>query len=300
MTPVDGAALNNIAVLDIAANLGCAELRKNDFTLTNVKLALAGNNQKFRIAPVTMQLFGAQAAGTVLADLSGATPYYEVNYSLPQFMVGDFFTLLSPRHIAAGTMDFSAHLTAHGQTLPELEQTLAGQISLQGKNLILYDSNLDEQFAKYETSQNFNLVDAGAVLFAGPLGLLVTKGFDFANIAVTSGSSSEIPAAISQWNIANGVAEAMDVAMRTNQNLLAVKGALDFPNGRFKNLSFALLDNSGCIKVEQAVKGAFQHPEIAKPDMFRVLTGAVRTLLQKLKPDEACAVFYAGSLAAHQ
>ena len=90
----------------------------------------------------------------------------------------------------------------------------------------------------------------------------------------------------------------MDVAMKTRQNLLALKGKLDLPKGQFQNLSFALLDESGCARVEQAVEGNFQQPAVAKPDIFKSLTGPVRNLLRKIKPDEACSVFYAGSLRA--
>jgi len=299
-TPVDRAALNNFAMLDIAANLDCKELHKNDFTLANVKLALTGNNGKFRFAPVTMQLFGANATATVLADLGGTAPHYELEYALPQFPVGDFIARLAPQHSATGTMDFSAHLFAQGESLPQLKQTLAGQLSLQGKDLTINGSNLDEQFARYETSQHFNLVDAGAFLLAGPLGLVATKGFDFANIFLASGASSAIPAVISQWTIKDGIAQADDVAMTTRENLLALKGELDFPNGQFKDMTIALLDKQGCVRVAQAVGGSFQHPDMPKPAFLKSLAGPMLALLHKLAADEDCKVFYSGSLAVPQ
>ncbi len=297
LTPVDTLAPGSLATVNISASLGCAEIREGSFTLGNVRLALAANNQLFTFAPVTMDLFGAQATANLRADFSAAEPHYALDYALPQFLVADSFKLLAPTRSVTGTMDFSTHLAAQGQTLPELKQTLSGHVSLQGKNLLINDSNLDEQFAKYESSQNFNLVDAGAILFAGPLGLVVTKGFDFANIFIETGVSSDIPAVSSEWNINAGVAQTQDVAMTTHENLLALKGALDFPNAQFKNLSIALLDQQGCIRVSQDIGGTFQHPEISKPNIFKALAGPVRRLLEKLKPEVPCAAFYTGSLA---
>ena len=59
-----------------------------------------------------------------------------------------------------------------------------------------------------ESSQNFNLVDVGALFFAGPLGLAVTKGFNFASIFQSSGGSSQIRTLVSEWHIERGVAQA--------------------------------------------------------------------------------------------
>ncbi|MES2603409.1 MAG: AsmA family protein [Pseudomonadota bacterium] len=295
--PIDRPSLRDPASLTVSGDVTCATLSTDLLIARDLELALSGNNGTFTFNPITMTLFGAEGSGSVLADLSGAVPRYEASYALPQFLLADFFALMSPTDAPTGMMDFSTHLTAQGHTLPELKQSLTGQLALQGHDLIIQGSDLDEQFARYESSQHFNLVDAGAVLFAGPLGLLVTKGFNFANIALAPGTRSEIRAVISQWRISNGVAYAEDVAMATNENLLALKGELDFPNASFRNMSFALLDESGCARIEQTIAGTFQQPAIARPSVLGSLAGPMLTLLRALKRDSNCPVFYACSLA---
>ena len=139
-----------------------------------------GKNGVFDLKPITMQVFGAQGTGNIHADFSNSVAHYSVNYSLPQFQIAELFKALSPQTVAEGHMDFSANLLLQGRTVDEMKRTLEGQLSLQGKELTLTGSDLDKEIASFESSQHFNLVDVGAVFFAGPLGLVVTKGYNFA------------------------------------------------------------------------------------------------------------------------
>ena len=98
-------------------------------------------------------------------------------------------------------MDFSANLSMQGKTATEMTQNLNGDASLRGENLTLNGSDLDLEFSRYESSQHFNIVDVGAVFLAGPVGLVVTKGYNFASILEGSGGSSKILKLVSEWKI---------------------------------------------------------------------------------------------------
>ena len=177
---------------------------------------------------------------------------------------------------------------------------MEGEFSLRGKNLILDGRDLDQQFARYESSQNFNLVDVGALFFVGPIGLAVTKGFNFASIFQGSEGRSEIRTVVSDWKVERGVAYSQDVAMATNENRVAVQGELDFVNQRFNHMSVALIDDKGCIRAQQQIHGDFQKPVLAKASTAKSLAGPVASLLKKLGslfPGGECEVFYAGSVA---
>ena len=300
LRPLHRESLDHITDLDITASLVCAEVRKNDLTMTDLNFSAEGKKGLFNLKPVTMHMFGAQGEGNLLADFSGAVPQYQISYSLPQFLIEDFFKTLAPQKTVAGTMDFSTSLTLQGKTLAEVKQTMTGTILLRGENLSINGTDLDEQFARFESSQNFNLVDAGAFLFAGPLGLVVTKGYNFANIFLDAGTSSEIRAVISDWTVEAGVAQAKDVAMTTNENRIALKGGLDFYNKQFKDVTIALLDVDGCAIVKQEIHGSFQAPEIEKPNVLVSLAGPILSLLRKLVPADDCEVFYTGSLGAQK
>ena len=294
-----GTNVNPMKGLSVTADVACGEFRKGALVASDLTLSATGENGAFLIKPVTMRAFGAQGSGSIQADFTGVVPLYDVHYSLPQLYVEEFFRNLSPKKVAEGQVDFSMDLTMRGDAMHELRQTMEGQMSLRGENLTFHGSDLDREFSRFESSQNFNLVDVGAFFFAGPLGLVVTKGYDFASVVQGSGDSSKIRTLVSDWKVERGVAQAQDVAMATSKNRIALRGRLDFVDAQFDDVTIALVDESGCAKVQQRVSGSFRHPVVEKPGVVRSLTGPALELLKKgrdLFPGGECEVFYAGSV----
>jgi len=286
--------------LSLTAELACGEIRKNGLTVSGLKVSADGKNGVFDLKPATMRTFGAQGSGSIQADFSGAVPLYHVRYSVSQFHIGEYFKTRSPKKIAEGSMDFSANLSMRGKTVNEIKQTAEGQISLRGKNLTLNGSDLDLEFSRFESSQSFNLVDVGAFFVAGPLGLVVTKGYNFASIFQGSGGSSRIRTVVSDWKVERGVAHAQDVAMATNENRIALHGGLDFVNERFSDVTMALIDAKGCARVLQKIRGTFQKPVVEKPNILKSIGGPALKLFKQGRdffPGGECKVFYAGSVA---
>jgi uncharacterized protein involved in outer membrane biogenesis len=286
--------------LSFKAELACAKIRTRELMLTDLKFSADVKNGVFDIQPVTMSVFGGQGSGSIQADLSGAEPICHVEYALPQFRIEEFYKTLSQQKLVEGAMDFSANLSMQGKTVNELVQTLNGDATLRGENLTLFGSDLDLAFSRYESSQHFSLVDVGAVFLAGPVGLAVTKGYDFASIFKGSGESSNIQKLVSEWKIERGVAQAQDVAMATNKNRLVLKGGLDFANGRFDDVTVELIDAQGCAKLNQKISGPFQKPVVEKPNILVSLAGPALKLLKKgrdILPGGKCEVIYAGSVA---
>lgn len=295
-----GKSLDPMKDLSFEGELACGEIRKDDFAVSDLKFSAGGKNGIFDLKPVAMRVFGAQGSGSLQADFSGAVPLHHVRFSLSQFHIEEVFKALSPQKVAEGRMDFSASLSMRGKTVDEMRQTMEGQISLRGENLTLNGIDLDQEFSRFESSQNFNLVDVGAFFFAGPFGLVVTKGYNFASIFQGSGGRSEIRTLVSGWKVEHGVAQAQDVAMATNENRIALQGRLDFVNERFEDVTMALIDTKGCPKVRQKIRGTFAKPVVEKPSILGALTGPALGLLKKgtdLFPGGKCEVFYAGSVA---
>lgn len=286
--------------LSFAAELACGKIRTKDFTVSDLKLSADGKNGVFDLKPVTMGVFGGKGSGNIRADFSGAVPLYHVRYSLPQFRVEEFFKTRSPQKVAEGPMDFSANLSMRGKTVKEMKQTANGEASLRGDNFTLNGSDLDREFSRFESSQNFNLVDVGAFFFVGPVGLAITKGYNFASIFKGSGGNTEIRTLVSEWKIERGVAQAQDVAMATKENRIALRGGLDFVNERFDGVTVALIDAKGCAKVLQKISGPFQKPVVEKPNILKSLAGPALKLLKKARkifPGGECEVIYTGSVA---
>ncbi len=286
--------------LSLNAELACSAIGTKRYTASDLKLSVVGNNGIFDLKPVTMSLFGGRGSGSIRADFAAAAPVYQVRYSLPGFSIEELLETQSPQKLVAGPMNLAMDLSMGGKTLDELRRSAHGRISLRGKNLSLAGRDLDQEFARFESSQNFNLVDVGAYLFTGPFGLLVTKGYDFGRIFQGSGGRSEIRTLVSDWKLDHGVARAQDVAMATKENRVALQGGLDLVNQRFDDLTMALVDAQGCAKVRQTIRGTFQKPRVEKPSTLKSLAGPVLKLVKKVRgvfPGGECEVFYAGSVA---
>jgi AsmA protein len=191
-------------------------------------------------------------------------------------------------------------LSLRGKTTDALKRSVEGEASLHGEDLRLAIGDLDKKFARYESSQSFNLVDVGAFFFIGPLGVGITKGYDFARIFEGSGGSTTISRLVSGWQIEHGVAHATDVAMATPKNRVALKGGLDFVIGRYDDVTVALIDTKGCARVQQKIHGPFRQPQVEKPNVLRSLAGPTAKLIRQAKElfGGSCEVFYAGSVVA--
>ena len=286
--------------LSLTAKLTCGEVQARDFAVSDLKFSVTGKNGAFELSPLSMHLFGGRGSGKLQAEFGNAAPLYHIDYTLAQFHLEEFLKNLSPDQVAEGALDFSAKLSIQGKTTTELKRSTEGMVSLQGKNLRLHSVDLDQRIANFESSQNFNLVDVGALFFAGPLGLVVTKGYNFASIFQGAGGQSEIHRLVSTWKVERGVAQAQDVAMATDENRLALQGGLDFVNQRFDEVVVAVIDAEGCATVRQKIHGTFQKPLLEKPGIIRSLTGPAVNLMKKgidLLPGGGCEGFYSGSVA---
>lgn len=286
--------------LSLKAELACGEIRTKELSVSALMVVVDGKDGVFELKPVTMRIFGGQASGSLRVDASGPVPLYQVHCFLPRFRIEEFLKILSPEKAAEGTMDFSASLSMQGKTMSQLVETAAGEFSLRGGHLTLVGNDLDQVLSRYESSQSFNLVDVGAVFLAGPLGLAVTKGYNFASLFRGSGGNTSIGTLVSDWRVERGVAQAKDVAMATAENRIALQGGLDFVNGRFAEVTVAVIDAGGCARVRQAIRGPFGKPEVEKPRVLKSLSGPMRKLYKQarnLLPAGPCEAFYSGSVS---
>jgi uncharacterized protein involved in outer membrane biogenesis len=287
--------------LSLRAKLTCAEIRTKTLSMSAVKALVNGKGGIVEIEPITMSVFGGQATGSLRADVSGPVPIYQLHYALPGFRIEEFLKVLSPTKAADGEMAFSANLSMQGESWGQLVATSAGEFSLRGGDLTLVGNDLDGAISRFDSSQNFNLVDVGAVFLAGPLGLAVTKGYNFGSLFLGTGGTTRIGTLVSDWKVERGVAQAKDVAMATAENRIALQGGLDFVGGRFADVTVAVVDAEGCPRLLQTIRGPFEKPEVEKPQVLTSLAGPLVKLFKKARdlfPSGPCEVFYSGSVAA--
>jgi uncharacterized protein involved in outer membrane biogenesis len=287
--------------VSLFGQFACSEVRGKDTTVTDLTFSVKAMEGDFNFEPVTMSVFGGHGSGSMRVDRSVAEPIVQVSYSLSKFRIEEFFKGQPLGKSVNGLMDYSTTLSMRGQTRVALRQSANGEMSLSAVNLTLAGIDIDKELLKYMSSQNFNLIDVSAFLFAGPIGLVATKGYEFAGLGKQSGDSTQIRTVVSKWKVEKGVAYAKDVAMATRRNRLALHGGLDFVDDKYDEVIVALIDSSGCAKVRQKIRGPFSKPMVEKSGVLASLAGPVLKLLSKAKEllrgtGEPCEVFYSGSV----
>jgi len=287
--------------LSMQGKFECAEVRGNTSAISDLKFAVTAADGVFDFTPVTMQAFGGQGTAMLHMDRSGESPTYKIGIALSKFQIDQFFDNLKSGRTVSGFMDFSTKLTMRGRTRLEMRQSAVGEMSLSGADITLTGIDLDAQLAKFESSQNLNLIDVSALLFAGPVGLVVTKGVDFAGLAETNNGRTALRTVVSSWKIENGIAMARDVALSTARKRVAVHGGLDFVANQYRDITVGLVDAGGCAVATQKISGPFSKPVADKSNIL-VPIGPFLKLLDKAKalfagPGAKCEVFYQGSVA---
>jgi AsmA protein len=290
-----------LASVSFEGRADCGELRAGGIALADVSLSAIGKQGVIEFQPVRARLFDAPASGRLQADFTGAVPVYQIESAVQRFAAEQLLKALSLREVASGRIDLSAKLLLHGGA--DIRQSIRGTVSLRGQGLVYHGADLDAQFERFESTQNFNLFDVGAVLLAGPAGLLVTKGYEMASAAQEGAQGkSEIRLLVSDWVIERGVARTRDVAMATPANRVALKGSIDLDSDRFQDMTIALVDPRGCAKVRQQVRGTLGKPVVDKPSAIETIAGPAVRLLKKgaemIGGADACDVFYAGAVPA--
>jgi uncharacterized protein involved in outer membrane biogenesis len=290
----------SLANISIAGSARCGSVKMKGLEASSLALAIKGEKGVFDIDPVKVNFYGGAGQGSLEADLAGDTPRYRMRFSASGFSSEQFLSVFSRKKVIKGRMDLSANLTTSGKNGNEIKRGLGGEVTLKGDNLLLYDIDLDRLLAKIEESRSFSLVDVGAYFFVGPLGSLLTKGYNFADIAVNAkGGQSAIRQLISKWRVKRGVAHAEDVALSTNKNRLAVKGNLDFVGDRYDDITVAVLNKKGCATLTQKISGPFSKPKVEKVNVLTSVAAPVIGLFEKVEKfitGGRCKIFYNGSV----
>jgi uncharacterized protein involved in outer membrane biogenesis len=289
--------------LSVSATVSCEQIKTKNLPMSDVKFAAESSKGVLEAKKITMRAFGGQGTADVRGDFSGAVPAFRVHGVLSKFRIEEYSKYHWQKKIGEGAMDFSTDLTMTGRDDDEMTRSSTGEASLHGADLTLDVGDLDDKLAHYKATQRFDLVDLGAFILAGPIGLAVSKGYDYSKLIDSSGASSHIQTLISEWHIERGVAQAKDVAMSTDANRLALKGSLDFVNHSFQDVTVAAINKRGCATVEQKVHGSFAHPDVEKPNVGTSIAGPALHLLRKaghMLGVGHCDVWYTGSLPPPQ
>ena len=249
------------------------------------------------------ELLGGRAKGKVFWQFAADAPTVKVTLSLAGMNTGESAALFQRKPVVNGNLDLKIDLAGNPSSRDAFIRSVAGTAEVDGAGLDLVSINLDEIIEKIIKSHNYNLVDATAYFFMGPLGMSTTKGYDYANLLTTAANqgatSSKILRMKTVWTTAHGFATAQDVALETQRYRLALKGRLNLVKSEFDGIKIAVVDDRGCAIVKQSLDGPMKSPRVGKLNFLMALTQPVLDVIGKTAKrlmSSDCEPFYTGAL----
>ena len=232
--------------------------------------------------------------GLFRLDWSTAIPEYHFRQEVDSLSLAKLISAYEEESLVDGYLDFLVDVSFSGNTSAELWANSRGELIIKGKEIILYGLDLDVVAKQYERSQKFTLIDMSAVFLAGPIGIAVTKGGDYANLLIANkGDSTQVGQFISHWELEAGLLKASDVAFSTKQNRIAVHGAINLWSQTFEGVNFALVNEQGCAVFQQELNGRFVSPDVSNVRVVKTLIGPLRNIFTGRKCKNP---FYSGSV----
>ena len=288
---------NPFATMFASGELQTEHIQSKSFNFNDIDLSINVNNGSYEIKSDVVRLFGENAQGSSLLKMTpfAIKPAYQLSLNNVRFNAEKLLAVFNEDSVFKGPVNLSLNLTSSGTEWNKIIDNIDGTINLSGEQIILNGLDAEEIIDKFKRSQSFNLVDLGAVLLAGPVGIAVTKGTDFARIFVfNSGKYTLIQKLVSNWTIKNGTFKIIDAAFSTTKNRIALTGSIGFADNKL-DLVIALLNKSGCSIFSQNVYGNLDSPQLGKVKVVGTVLAPVTNLVDDVTGKD-CVVFYQGSV----
>ena len=297
----DGA--HPLSRLDLSADVRAETVRYNALSLSDIALRLTVDDGALHSDDWQMSFLDSEGTAEADMDFSSSPAHWALALQFDALQAAALPKEWLPAEGASGSAALTLSLTSQGNETEALLQHLDGELRLSGRDLVLRGMDLDQELARFQRTQRFSLVDAGAFLFAGPAGLAATKGSEFVRLLDRVDGDTPVTHLLLDWTVEDGIARARDVAMATERNRVALKADLDLPARSIRDAAVAVINQDGCAVIQQRIHGSFDAPAIEEPDIVDALLGAPLALLQRgldvLSIErEDCDRFYQGEVSA--
>ena len=286
---------NPLAVLTADIKLEAQSVHSRHFKVDDVGYQIDVDEGAYTLIPLRSIFFGKQGTGIFTIAPFAKPLWGHIEYTVEQFRIEYLLSTFREKPNLSGLMDFSLVMDFMGSSLDSILSTMNADFQVKAQDLKLMGLDVDKFISRFKRSQHFNLVDLGAVLVAGPVGLAVTKGSDFAMILVNNPDEiSAITELISNNSFKNGRLELSDVAFATEKKRIAAKGWLNFILDSL-DITIGVLNPKGCEILTQQVHGPLKEPKLGKVNIIAKLFAPVSNLFKDTS-DKDCDPFYTGIL----
>ena len=293
----DGAGQNPTASISGKIKVNGEDIRFGKFSTDSLSISISAENGTFNIAPEYLGIFGKEGKGAFILKPFADVPQYQFQYEVDGIPMEALLKNIGIDSLMTGLMDLHFEIDLASLDKNNLMSGMNGQIRMEGHDLIISRIDVDNMIKKFQRTQRFSLVDAGAVLLAGPIGLAVTKGSEMANLAIGSrGDQSHVVHVVSDWKIAAGKMEMIDVAFATDENRVAGKGWVNLVSDSL-DVAIAVLDINGCSVISQSLYGNLKKPEKSEVKVVKTVIAPLTNLINGALGKD-CEAFYNGSIEA--
>lgn len=284
---------NPLVTLSTNMNIDASGIKYNNLKIDSINYTVNINQGDFTFIPNSSWLFFDNVSGYISLNPFIKPLNFEVDLKVEQLKVDEFLEQFIEDTIVEGNIDAEIRLSGNGDSINEILKSLNGEVKLESDNLFVYGIDLDDLLVRIERSQHFNLVDVGAMLLAGPIGLAVTKGTDYTRVLLVDKElNTNVNKFVSIWDFRNGILISKDVALSSKNHLIAANGWLNIV-GDSINITVAIVDEKGCSSLSQDISGALSKPEMGKLVIIKSLIAPVTNLL---KVESKCEPFYTGKV----
>lgn len=286
--------------LSFSGELRIRKLKAGNVSVSDIQARVTAAGGIYQVRSLEMKVFGGSGQGGIEANFTEDATAVAVRFTLSKVRSEDLLSAVSQKKFLSGPLTISPNLAFRGKGAEAIRRSMKGEVSVRGEDLTVQGLDIDAILARADESRKLNLADVGAFLLAGPLGAVVTKGYEYGGLyAASRAGETRIARLVSDWSVAGGVADARDVAFATAKNRIALKGKLDIVNDRFVGITVAALDGKGCATLRQRIDGPFANPTLNKVSVLESAAGPLLGLFEqteKLLARVGCEPFYGGSV----
>lgn len=293
--PANSGAITGLRA--ISGTLSMEKLKVPGFIDLNLTMQLTGRNDTL-VADLTNVDASKVATGRLTLDLTPDSPAWKFHYEVKRMSVDKLISRFHKGKFLEGTMGYSVDFETQGATWSSAREHLNGSFEVRSDSLRLYGIDIDDILGKFQKSQRFNLTDLGAVVLAGPIGIVATKGTDFvllAAIELHPDQQTEITDLLTRWTFRDQTLATEDVAFATTQNRIAFSGSVNFANDSIPGIHVAVVDKNGCSLMDQQLYGKFGKLKTGKLNVAKTLLGSVINFVDAIVGKD-CKPVYAGKV----
>ncbi len=294
--PINSGAITGIE--SVAGTLKLEKLKIPGLIDLNLAMTMEGNKDTLDVNFTSVSRKSVREDGQIHLNLDGNDPTYRVLYQVTKTPVDAIIKKVHKGRFLEGNINYAIDLRTNGKSWEALGDNLNGSVTVSGDSLDLYGVDIDDILTKFQKSQKFNLADLGAVVVAGPIGIVATKGTDFVVLAAVDlkpDQHTRLQKLLARWSLDHHTLKTEDVAFATLKNRIAIDGSIDFAHDSIPGIRVAVVDKNGCSLMDQNIYGKMKSLQHGKLNITKTLLGSVVNFVNAVVGSD-CKPIYTGKV----